>query len=46
MRTFNQRLIAFVQKVLPQIALLSVVCTQVHAQTQQKKTMYRPSQEG
>ena len=35
MRTFNQRLIAFVQKVLPQIALLSVVCTQVHAQTQQ-----------
>ena len=35
MRTFNQRLITFVQKVLPQIALLSVVCTQVHAQTQQ-----------
>lgn len=35
MRTFNQGLISFVQKVLPQIALLSVVCTQVHAQTQQ-----------
>lgn len=38
MRTFNQRLIAFVQKVLPQIALLSVVCTHVHAQTQQTQT--------
>ena len=35
MRTFNQRLITFVQKVLPQIALLSVVCTHVQAQTQQ-----------
>lgn len=38
MRTFNQGLISFVQKVLPQIALLSVVCTQVHAQTQQTQT--------
>ncbi|MDO8693093.1 MAG: tripartite tricarboxylate transporter substrate binding protein [Sheuella sp.] len=35
MHDFNIRLISFVQKVLPQIALLSVVCTQVHAQTQQ-----------
>lgn len=38
MHTFNQRLITFVQKVLPQIALLSVVCTHVQAQTQQTQT--------